>query len=85
MSTVSRSASLGCRSTHAQCSPSLSVEETRRYPIPDTGPKRSKIPVSVLRSLVACSAADLKRHVAVLEHFELLYLDDDPFDGPLST
>lgn len=47
--------------------------------------KEIQIPVSVLRSLVACSAADLKRHVAVLEHFELLYLDDDPFDGPLST
>ena len=41
-----------------------------------------EIPVRVLRSLADCSATQLRQHVDVLTHFDVLYLDGDPFDGP---
>jgi hypothetical protein len=41
-----------------------------------------KIPIPVLQSLADCSAAKLRRHAEVLEHFGLLYRDDEAFDGP---
>ncbi|MBA2324233.1 MAG: hypothetical protein H0V92_09570 [Pseudonocardiales bacterium] len=39
-----------------------------------------QIPVRVLKSIADCSATQLRQHVEVLEHFELLYRE--PFDGP---
>jgi hypothetical protein len=41
-----------------------------------------QIPVRVLRSIADCTAAQLRQHVEVLEHFELLHREDDSFDGP---
>lgn len=41
-----------------------------------------QIPVRVLRSIADCTAVQLRQHVEVLEHFDLLYRDDEPFDGP---
>ncbi len=41
-----------------------------------------QIPVRVLKSLADCTAPQLRQHVEVLEHFELLHRDDQPFDGP---
>ena len=40
------------------------------------------IPVRVLKSLVDCTAVQLRQHVEVLEHFELLHREDEPFDSP---
>ena len=40
------------------------------------------IPVPVLKSVADCSATKLRQHADVLEHFGLLYLEHDPFDGP---
>ncbi|HEU5485717.1 MAG TPA: hypothetical protein VFU98_12500 [Microlunatus sp.] len=36
----------------------------------------------VLKSIADCTDAHLRRHVEVLEHFDLLRCDDEPFDGP---
>src|SRR5664279_3106600 len=41
-----------------------------------------QIPVRVLKSIADCTATELRQHIEVLEHFELLYRDDEPFDGP---
>jgi hypothetical protein len=41
-----------------------------------------QIPVRVLKSLADCTAVELRRHVEVLEHFDFLHRDDEPFDGP---
>ncbi len=41
-----------------------------------------QIPVSVLKSLADCSATQLRHHVEVLTHFDMLHHDTDPFDGP---
>jgi hypothetical protein len=41
-----------------------------------------QIPVRVLKSLADCTATQLRQHVEVLEHFDLLQRDDEPFDGP---
>lgn len=41
-----------------------------------------QIPVPVLRSIANCNDAQLRQHIEVLEHFDLLYRDDEPFDGP---
>jgi hypothetical protein len=41
-----------------------------------------QIPVRVLKSIAGCTATQLRQHVEVLEHFELLQRDDEPFDGP---
>ncbi len=48
----------------------------------DSWSSEFKIPVPVLRSLADCSATKLRQHAEVLEHFDLLYRDDEPFDGP---
>lgn len=41
-----------------------------------------QIPIRVLKSIADCTATQLRQHVEVLEHFELLQCDDEPFDGP---
>lgn len=40
------------------------------------------IPVAVLESVADCSPTKLRQHADVLEHFGLLYLEHDPFEGP---
>jgi hypothetical protein len=41
-----------------------------------------QIPVRVLRSIANCTPSQLRQHVEVLEHFDLLRRDHEPFDGP---
>jgi len=41
-----------------------------------------QIPVRVLRSIADCTAPQLRQHIEVLEHFALLYRDDERSDGP---
>lgn len=45
-------------------------------------PGEFQIPKRVLKSIADCTDAHLRRHVEVLEHFDLLRCDDEPFDGP---
>jgi hypothetical protein len=40
------------------------------------------IPVQVLKSIADCSSIQLRQHVEVLEHFELLHYEGDADDGP---
>jgi hypothetical protein len=45
-------------------------------------PAEVQIPVPVLKSLADCGATKLRRHVEVLEHFDLLNIEQEPFEGP---
>jgi hypothetical protein len=43
-----------------------------------------EIPVNVLKSIADCTAAELRQHIEVLEHFDLLYLETErPETAPL--
>lgn len=41
-----------------------------------------QLPVRVLKSIADCTAVQLRQHVEVLEHFDLLRYEGDPSDGP---
>lgn len=43
-----------------------------------------QIAMSVLETVASCSDRELRAHVEVLEHFDLLKTDLEPFDGPPS-
>lgn len=41
------------------------------------------VPLPVLQQVADCSAQELNEHLAVLEHFELAYVDTSPYDSPI--